>query len=89
MEIFLQHIITLPNGLAEPAVKTAKSIMRKTDKYNGDVWLNFVDYRNTPTEAMDISPAQRLMSRRTKTTLPVAAQLLEPEIQPDVKKNSS
>ena len=34
---------------------------------------------------MDSSPAQRLMFKRTKTTLPVAQHLLEPEIQPDVE----
>ena len=46
------------NGLAESAVKTAKNLIRKTNKSSGDVWLNFLDYRNTPTEAMDSSPAQ-------------------------------
>ena len=30
---------------------------------------------------MDSSPAQRLMSRRTKTTLPIAQQLLEPDVK--------
>ena len=35
---------------------------------------------------MDSSPAQRVMSRRTKTTLPIAQQLLELEVQLDVKK---
>ena len=74
------------NGLAESAVKTAKNLIRKTNKSSGDVWLNFLDYKNMPTEAMDSSPAQRLMSRRTKTTLPIAQQLLEPEVPPDVKK---
>ena len=34
---------------------------------------------------MDSSPVQRLMSKRTKTMLPVAQHLLEPEIQSDVK----
>ena len=74
------------NGLAESAVKTAKNLIRKTNKSSGDLWLNFLDYRNTPTEAMSSSSAQRLMSRRTKTTLPIAQQLLEPEVPPDVEK---
>lgn len=55
-------------------------------KGNQDQWMSFLDYRNTPTEGMDSSPVQRLMSKITKTTLPVA-HLLEPEIQPDVQKN--
>ena len=47
--------------------------------------MSFLDYRNTPTEGMDSSPVQRLMLKRTKTTLPLAAHLLEPEIQQDVQ----
>ena len=59
------------NGLAESAVKTAKNLIRKTNKSSGDVWLNFLDYRNTPTKAMDSSPAQRLISRRMKPPYPL------------------
>ncbi|EDO39516.1 predicted protein [Nematostella vectensis] len=33
---------------------------------------------------MDSSPVQRLMSKKTKTTLPLAQHLLEPELQQDV-----
>ena len=73
------------NGLIEAAVKTAKSLQKKEARANKDQWLNFLDYRNTPTEGMDSSPVQRLMSKRTKTTLPVAQHLLEPEIQSDVE----
>ena len=64
----------------------AKMLQRKAAKANQDQWLSFLDYRNTPTEGMDSSPVQRLMSKRTKTTLPVAQHLLEPEIQSDVER---
>ena len=74
------------NGLIEAAVKTAKKLQKKAAKANQDQWLSFLDYRNTPTEGMDSSPVQRLMSKRTKTTLPVAQHLLEPEIQSDVER---
>ena len=73
------------NGLIEAAVKTAKSLQKKAARANKDQWLSFLDYRNTPTEGMNSSPVQRLMSKRTKTTLPVAQHLLEPEIQSDVE----
>ncbi|CAH3108823.1 unnamed protein product [Porites lobata] len=33
---------------------------------------------------MDSSPAQRLFSRRTRTSLPIASQLLQPQLVPDV-----
>ena len=74
------------NGLVEAAVKTAKTLQRKASKANQDQWLSFLDYRNTPTEGLDSSPVQRLMSKRTKTTLPIAQHLLEPEIQSDVER---
>jgi hypothetical protein len=45
-------------------------------KDNADVYLAVLDYRNTPTQGSESSPAQRLMSRRTKTLLPTTAQLL-------------
>ena len=37
-----------------------------------------LDWRNTPSEGMTTSPAQRLMGRRCKTLLPIAGCLLQP-----------
>ena len=73
------------NGLVEAAVKTAKSLQKKAAKAHQDPWLSFLAYRNTPSEGMDSSPAQRLMSRRTRTTLPIATHLLSPEVQAEVE----
>ena len=46
--------------------------------------LALLDYRNTegilPTEGINAGPAQRLMSRRTRTLLPTASSLLRPEV---------
>ncbi|KAK2557053.1 Retrovirus-related Pol polyprotein from transposon 17.6 [Acropora cervicornis] len=74
------------NGIVEAAVKTAKTLQKKASEAHRDQWLSFLDYRNTPTEGMDSSPVQRLTSKRTKTLLPVAQHLLEPEIQSDVER---
>ena len=74
------------NGMVEAAVKTAKTLQKKASEAHRDQWLSFLEYRNTPTEGMDSSPVQRLMSKRTKTLLPVAQHLLEPEIQSDVER---
>lgn len=55
------------NGKAEQAVKTVKRRMERARKNNEDIYLSILDFHNTPTEGMSSSPAQRLMSRRTKT----------------------
>ena len=59
------------NGAAESAVKIAKRIMIKCNAAHEDPYLGLLNYRNTPTEGMTTSPAQRLMGRRTKATLPM------------------
>ena len=69
------------NGKVESAVKIAKTILRKAT----DLDLALLSWRNTPTEGMDSSPAQRLFSRRTRTQIPTKQTLLKPEVQPDVK----
>ncbi|KAK7899105.1 hypothetical protein WMY93_019958 [Mugilogobius chulae] len=68
------------NGKAESAVKTAKRLMRKAKLAGQDPYLAILDHRNTPTQGLDTSPAQRLLSRRTRTLLPIRDSLLEPEV---------
>lgn len=79
-----EHLTSSPghsksNGKAESGVKTAKRILRKSIKAGTDPNLAILDYRNTPTQGMTSSPAQRLMSRRTKTLLPTTQSLLLPK----------
>ena len=71
------------NGKAKSSVKTLKQLFKKAERDGKDPWLALLDYRNTPTEGLGTSLAQRLMSRRTRTLLPTAASLLRPEIIPD------
>lgn len=75
-----EHLTSSPghsksNGKAQSGVKTAKHILRKSIRAGTDPNLAILDYRNTPTQGMTSSPAQRLMSRRTKTLLPTAQSL--------------
>ena len=77
-----EHLTSSPgnskaNGKAESGVKTAKRLLRKSIRAGTDPYLAFLDYRNTPTQAMTTSPAQRLMGRRTKTLLPTKASLCQ------------
>ena len=68
------------NGKAENAIKAAKQLMKKAKNDKADAYLALLDYINTPTQGLDTSPAQRLMSRRTKTVLPTTVNLLWPLI---------
>ena len=74
------------NGKAENSVKTAKNILKKTADASRDPHLS-LDFRNTLSEGMDSTPAQRLFSRRTRTELPMASHLVQPKVIPDVQLN--
>jgi transposase InsO family protein len=66
------------NGKAEAAVKVAQALIRKTVKSGGDPLLALLDHRNTPTQELNDSPAQRSLGRRTRTLLPTTQKLLSP-----------
>ena len=80
-----EHIKTSPgypqsNGKAENRVKTAKSILKKAADFGYDPHLSLLDFRKTPSEGMDSSPAQHLLSRRTRSLLSLAGELLQLKI---------
>ena len=52
-----------------------KAVQSKSDPY-----LALLAWRNTPNECLGSSSAQRLFNRRTRTLLPTASNLLEPQI---------
>ena len=66
------------NGKVENAVKTCKGLLMKAKEDKKDPLLAILDWRNTPSEGFSTSPAQRLMGRRTRTLLPTAETLLQP-----------
>ena len=79
-----EHITSSPlhaqsNGRVENAVKTAKNLMKKASGAGAEYYISLLNWRNTPTEGMDTSQAQRMFSRRTRTLLPTAEQLLKPQ----------
>lgn len=86
-----KHVTSSPthaksNGKAESAVKVVKKMFKKARRDSKDPWLALLDQRNTPTQGVGSSPAQRLMSRRTRTLLPIAANLLYPKVEEGVTK---
>ena len=64
------------NGMAERAVQTAKSIIKKAKGDNEDPYLGLLNFRNMPRDATVGSPVQQLMGRRTRTQLPISEHLL-------------
>lgn len=67
------------NGMAESAVKMAKTLLRKAADSGQDPHLAILDHRNTPSQDMGLSPAQRSLGRRTRTLLPMSSRLLQPK----------
>lgn len=68
------------NGMAESAVKTAKRLLKKAKADGKDPYIAMLDHRNTPSQGIKASPAQRLFSRRTRTLMPMHDNLLQPKI---------
>ena len=82
----IQHETSSPhhhqsNGKAENSVKTAKRLMKKALQAGTDPWLAILEFRNTPAEGLNTSPAQRLMNRKTRTLLPTIEQFLPEKME--------
>jgi len=71
------------HGKAESVVKEAKKIPQKTAVSKSDPYLVLLAHRYTPQEGFGTSPAQRLLSRRTKTNLPTSSNLPKPSVAED------
>ncbi|UYV63198.1 K02A2.6-like [Cordylochernes scorpioides] len=74
------HVTSSPrfpqsNGMAEAGVKIAKLILKK----NQDPSLGLLEYRSTLLEN-GYSPAELLMGRKLRTTLPIAPENLNPKL---------
>ena len=87
----IEHVTSSPhnpqgNGKAEAGVKIAKRLLCKSIAAKEDPYLALLNHRNTPSEGIGISPAQRLMNRRCRTLLPVAERLLKSDHIEKVKE---
>lgn len=74
------------NGKAESAVKIVKTLLKKCNADLSDFQLALLEWRNVSTCDLEGSPAQRLMSRRTRTTLPTCTGLLKPRVITGVRE---
>ncbi|KAF2878627.1 hypothetical protein ILUMI_27549 [Ignelater luminosus] len=78
-----QHITSSPlypqsNGLVERNVQIVKNSLIKAKQTNRDMYLVLLHYRNSPIEGINFSPAQLLMGRTLRATLPINESLLIP-----------
>ena len=58
--------------------RRSSAFSKKCKASDQSEYLALLDWRNTPTEGVGTSPAQRLFGRRCKTLLPVSGTLLQP-----------
>ena len=77
-----QHVISSSrypqsNGRPENAVKTVKWLLPKCSETGQSEFWALLDWRNTPTEGLGSSPAQRFFGR-CRTQLPMTETLLKP-----------
>ena len=75
------------NGLAERNVQTIKNLLKKVKEGMKDEQLALPEFRNTPISGLQESPAQLLMSRRLRSTLPMTVPwpLLQLHVSANVK----
>ena len=66
------------NGLVERMVQTVKGLLMKSVENGEDFHLALLAYRSTPHESTGFSPAQLLMGRRLRTSLPSSPNYLLP-----------
>lgn len=65
------------NGLAERTIKTVKHALKKAVQTGTDPHLVLLSLRNTPVTGLNESPAQMLMGRVLRSTLPCSSAVLQ------------
>ena len=72
------------NGKSESAVKIIKTLFRKCRMDNSDPNFALLEWRNTPMEYLNTSPAQLMFNRRCRTVIPRLVTDLKPAIPKNV-----
>lgn len=64
-------------GKQKEQFKLLKTV-KKCCEQGSDLEVSLLEFRNTPITGLNVSPAQILFSRRTRTKIPVHTKLLKP-----------
>lgn len=73
------------NGLAERSVQIIKNIFKKSTTHE-EICVQLMEYRNTPTQDMSLTPSQLMFNRLLRTKLPVSDKLLSPNYNNTIKE---
>ena len=74
------------NGNAEATVKIANAMLKKVNQDNLDINLAILAWCKTSIEVGCYSSAQKLQSRRMRTQLSTASELLKPELPQGIEE---
>ena len=66
------------NGQVERTIQTLKRSLKKADYEGKDPYLSLLEYRNTLVAGFRYSPVQILISKRLRSKIPCALNLLKP-----------
>ncbi|CAG9796289.1 unnamed protein product [Diatraea saccharalis] len=66
------------NGTAEATLKSAKKLILKCYETGEDFWILLLHQRNFSNNEDHCSPAQKFLSRRTRTFLPSTSEQMVP-----------
>uniref|UniRef100_A0A803JEM9 Integrase catalytic domain-containing protein n=1 Tax=Xenopus tropicalis TaxID=8364 RepID=A0A803JEM9_XENTR len=68
------------NGQAERMIQTVKLLFKKSFSTGADPHLALLHLRNTPISGTTVTPAQLLMGRVLRSTLPETTEILKPKV---------
>ena len=68
------------NGLVECNVQTNIHLFKKAYDEGKDAEMSLLEFQNTPITGLDQPPAQLLMSRRLRSSLPMTITMFQPSI---------
>lgn len=74
------------NGLAERYVQVAKSMLKKCNDDQSDIYLALLHIRNTPRSSSIPSPNERLMGRLVRSNMPMTLEALRPRVSVNVQQ---